>query len=128
MIINLTQHAVTPEQLAAGVIDMEKEIDRAFLSKLLTFEELPDQAEMRLRARAITVLAVVSAPACDTAMIGGAPWLMAPLERALRQASITPVYAFSVRESTEQVQPDGSARKVARFRHAGFVPAQETEK
>jgi hypothetical protein len=31
------------------------------------------------------------------------------------------VYAFSRRESTEAVQEDGSVRKVAVFRHLGFV-------
>ena len=54
-------------------------------------------------------------------MIGGAPWLMSSIENALRDHRITPIYAFSVRESAEQVQPDGSVRKVNIFRHAGFV-------
>jgi hypothetical protein len=61
------------------------------------------------------------------AMIGGAPYLMAPLESALRAHGITPVYAFSVRESVDQVQPDGSVRKVAVFRHAGFVNCEADE-
>jgi len=42
---------------------------------------------------------------------------------ALRDQGIEPVYAFSVRESIEQTQPDGSVRKVNVFRHAGFVDA-----
>ena len=43
------------------------------------------------------------------------------LEAALRQQGFTPLYAFSVRESADQTQPDGSVRKVAVFRHVGFV-------
>jgi hypothetical protein len=56
-------------------------------------------------------------------MIGGAPYLMAPLERSLRSVGVYPVYAFSVRESVEQTAPDGTVRKTNVFRHAGFVPA-----
>ena len=56
-------------------------------------------------------------------MIGGAPYLMAPLEKELRGWGLVPVYAFSVRESTEVVQDDGSVRKVNTFRHAGWVEA-----
>jgi hypothetical protein len=39
----------------------------------------------------------------------------------LRAADITPLYAFSVRESVEQALADGSVRKVNVFRHAGFI-------
>jgi hypothetical protein len=60
-------------------------------------------------------------------MIGGAPYLMAPLEVALRAHGITPLYAFSVRESVEQTQPDGSVRKIAVFRHGGFVGCEIDE-
>ena len=56
-------------------------------------------------------------------MIGGALWLMAPLADALRRQGIEPVFAFSVREAGEQIQADGSTRKVAIFRHSGWVVA-----
>jgi len=55
------------------------------------------------------------------ALIGGVPYLMAPLERALRRRGVTPLYAFSRRESREETLPDGSVRKTATFRHMGFV-------
>jgi hypothetical protein len=58
---------------------------------------------------------------CRKAMVGGAPYLMPYLERALKAKDISPIYAFSKRESIDQVQPDGSVRKVAVFRHAGWV-------
>jgi hypothetical protein len=48
---------------------------------------------------------------------------MAPLAAELRGRGIEPVFAFSVRETGEQKKPDGSVRKVAVFRHTGFVPA-----
>ena len=54
-------------------------------------------------------------------MIGGAPFLMGPLEAALLKDNRVPVYAFSVRESVEAPQADGSVRKANVFRHGGFV-------
>jgi len=120
IVLNLTQHAASPEQRAAGVCDLEG-ADLTELRELLTFEELPDAAEIRRRAEATARLAGGTGAAA--AMIGGAPYLMAPLERELRARGIRPLYAFSRRESVEQTQPDGSIRKVAVFRHLGFVEA-----
>ena len=54
-------------------------------------------------------------------MLGGAPFFMIVLHEMLADNGINPVYAFSVRESEEQVQADGSVKKVAVFRHRGFV-------
>ena len=138
--MNLTQHAATADQLAAGVFDLPAAA-RADLQVLLTFGELPDEQEIRARAEQIAGLAALNASAEDRAdddgalpagdaggfalhaMIGGALWLMAPLATALREQGIEPVFAVSVRETEEQKQADGSVRKVAVFRHAGFVPA-----
>ena len=118
-IVNLTQHTSSADQMAAGVVDLP-EADRANVSALLTFDDLPGDDEVAHRAAAI---AAVVAHSCDCAMIGGAPYLMAPLIVALRAVGVEPVFAFSRRESTEIVQPDGSARKTAVFRHAGWVRA-----
>lgn len=62
------------------------------------------------------------------AMIGGAPYLMAPLERELMRRGVAPVYALSDRVSEEQAQPDGTVRKVNVFKHVGFlaVPLRPT--
>ena len=46
---------------------------------------------------------------------------MAPLERELKKRGITPLYAFSLRESAEKVEADGSTTKMVVFRHKGFV-------
>lgn len=138
--MNLTQHAATADQIAAGVFDLPAAV-RADLQSMLTFGELPDEQEIRSRAEQIAGMAAMCAsgedradddgalPAGDAggfalhAMIGGALWLMAPLADALREQGIEPVFAFSVRETEEQKQADGSVRKDAVFRHAGFVPA-----
>ena len=127
MIINLTQHAATPEQLAAGVVDLTGD-ELVALREALTFNTLPGREEIKCRAGHIAWLAVANGLGGDgddpiplQAMIGGAPYLMGPLEEALAQVGVAPVYAFSVRESVEQIQADGSVRKLNVFRHAGFV-------
>lgn len=131
MIINLTQHVATSEQIAQGVVDLPAS-ERAALQDLLTFGELPTAAEVSARAAEIAELAAYNgmsgdegdSPMPEAAMIGGAPFLMGALERALKIVGITAVYAFSVRESVDQPQPDGSVIKVAIFRHAGFVESE----
>ena len=129
MILNLTQHPGTPEQ---GVTDLTGG-ELAALKQALTFDAIPTAQDITDRAEYIAELASMNGlgggddddPIPTRAMIGGAPYLMAPLERALRNVGIEPLYAFSVRESAEQTQPDGTVRKVNVFRHAGFVPAVE---
>ena len=130
MIINLTQHPATADQITAGVVDLPSEAREALIA-LLTFASLPDAGEIRARAHDIAELACFNGlggddgddPFPSQAMIGGALWLMAPLSEELRQRSISPVFAFSVRDTEEMTQPDGGIRKTAVFRHAGFVPA-----
>lgn len=129
MIINLTQHPASPEQIAAGVVDLPA-AQRALLSQSLTVDTLPTRQEITDRCANIAALAVhngIGADDCDPhppqAMIGGAPWMMRALEDSLADVGVAPVYAFSVRESVENPQPDGSIRKVNVFRHAGFVEA-----
>ena len=127
-IINLTQHAATPEQVAAGVVDLSPE-KRKELSQLLTFDNLPVKGEVEARAKALADFAAqalkelglrrVGAPA----MIGGAPFLMVHLHLALIERRVHPMYAFSVRESVETTLPDGKVVKTAVFKHGGFVEA-----
>ena len=115
-ILNLTQHQATPEQLAAGVVEPA---DKKQVVDLLTFDSIPTPAEMRDRAAKLAAIAAEAG--VEAAMIGGAPFFMAPLERALLEAGVEPVYAFSLRVTEEVTQPDGSVRKTSVFRHAGFV-------
>lgn len=129
MIINLTQHPSTADQRAAGVVDLQNQ-ELAALKELLTFNDLPSREDIATRAEQIAGLAVLNGlggededPVPLQAMIGGAPYLMAPLEWALQNQGITPVYAFSLRETVEQPQPDGSVKKTQVFKHLGFVKA-----
>ena len=128
MIINLTQHAASPEQITQGVTDLQGE-QRDALVHLLTFSELPDVQEILDRASDIAELACYNglgdpdgdSPMPHQAMIGGALWLMAPLAEELKVRNIQPLFAFSLRESSEIAMPDGSVRKTMVFRHVGFV-------
>ena len=123
MILNLTQHPASPEQIEAGVMDLPT-AERATLIDRLTVDSLPSRQEIEARCADIAMLAALAFDAHPAqAMIGGAPWMMACLESALLDQGIAPVYAFSVRESVEQAQLDGSVRKINVFRHAGFVSA-----
>lgn len=118
-ILNLTQHDATPDQVAAGVIEPA---DKAEVRKLITFDELPSREHLLETATLVAGLAERMEMAA--AMIGGAPFFMGPLERALRVRGITPLYAFSKREATVDThRPDGSVGKTQVFRHVGFVEA-----
>ena len=123
MIINLTQHPATAEQAAAGVVDLSGDALNA-LRDALTFHALPTREEIRSRAEYIAALAAYAgddAGPPTAAMIGGAAYLMSALEGALDDLFITPVYAFSLRESVEHVEDDGAVVKKNIFRHVGFV-------
>ena len=132
MIVNLTQHTATPERIAQGVVDLNDEVRNALVTAL-TFEDLPTMADVEDAADVVAELACQNgiggddgdSPWPEAAMIGGAQFLMAPLEAALRSRGIKPVYAFSRRESVETTKPDGSVVKTNVFRHVGFVSAEK---
>ena len=121
-IINLTQHPATKEQLQAGVVDLPEE-KRKYLQMVLNFEDIPSESEINWRADQIVSLLEGEEGYHCQVMIGGALWLMGPLTRKLKAERYIPVYAFSVRESEEEILPDGSVRKVNIFKHKGFIPA-----
>lgn len=127
-ILNLTQHTATPDQIAAGVIEPSAE-DKKKIQTLLTFTSCPSFEEVVERAEDLADLA--EALGSTRAMIGGAPVLMGALHHALTMRHILPGYAFSVRESVEEVQPDGSVKKTQIFKHTGFtwgwLPQQEDD-
>ena len=113
VIVNLTPHPANAEQEAAGVFDLGGE-EVYTLKALLTFDSLPTPEEIEQRADQIAALAVGTG--ASIALIGGAPYLMSALERALKASGIRPVYAFTERISTEEDEV-----KTSTFRHAGFV-------
>lgn len=115
-IINLTQHPASAEQIEAGVFNLA---ENGVLKDALTFNEMPTKADIETRARLITGLALEAG--ATHAMIGGAPYLMGGLEKALKEKGITPLYAFSERVSVETTDPNGQVVKTSIFKHKGFV-------
>ncbi len=115
-ILNLTQHQPTAEQVEAGVIDASSP---ATVKELLNFESLPSKEEIRKRAFSLAEMA--EEVGVKFAMIGGAPFLMSALEKALKERGVEPLYAFSQRVSVEKKQEDGSIVKTTIFKHLGFV-------
>ena len=118
MILNMTQHDATPEQLAAGVIEPSSEI-KDYIKEALTFRSLPDEYTIHKRAWRLAQIATKSE--AESVMIGGAPYLMSALERELKGIGKHVMYAYSERVSEDHVQPDGSVKKVSAFKHIGFV-------
>lgn len=126
-IINLTQHPATPAQIAEGVENLSNDSLSA-LHHFLDFSELPTPSEIEASVEGITTLASCWQDWQDPdtecgAMIGGAPWIIAPLVRRLILEGITPYFAFSQRVSRELQMPDGSVQKTSVFGHRGFVQA-----
>lgn len=143
MILNLTQHTATVEQLTAGVCDLPVDL-RPVVGKLLTFEDIPSKEDICKRAHTLAMISRAWFAGMDPmsvflddfvgfpplgeggdyrVMVGGALWLMRPLSEELIALGLTPVFAFSVRESVDTMQADGSVRKSQIFRHRGFVSA-----
>ena len=116
MKINLTQHLASAEQISTGVFEPA---DKSRVQALLTFDELPSKELILARAESLAEIA--ASEKAEAAMIGGAPYLMSALESALIRRGVMPLYAFSKRESVDEPQADGSSKKVAVFRHAGWV-------
>lgn len=117
-IVNLTQHAATPDQVATSVFEPA---DKRAVQTLLTFGEVPTSETMIERARKLADIAKEAG--AEAAMIGGAPYFMAPLEKMLVVAGIRPLYSFTRREAVDEKQPDGSVKKTQVFRHVGWVEA-----
>lgn len=134
MILNLTQHLATPEQIAAGVVDLPAP-QRSELIEALTVNDLPTWAELAARAEFIAELACQNGlggdeaddPHPQAAMIGGAGPLMRALLPALTARGISARESFSRRESVDAVQADGTVRKTATFRHVGWWPTESAE-
>jgi len=116
--LNLTQHDASAEQKEAGVVDLPENM-KGEARECLTFHEIPDKGT--IVKRAIHLATMAEELNYSSAMIGGAPFLMSELEKALIYRGIRPLYAFSRRESVEETLPDGSVKKVNVFRHEGFV-------
>lgn len=142
--INLTVHKATPDQVAAGVVDLPEE-QIAQLKKLSTFDSIPRAGEIEERIVEIIDmlldLGYLKADAPATAsiselekleeekdavafMVGGAlffyPHLVNAIWKDFGQKSFL---AFTKRQAVEQVNEDGTVTKTAIFKHDGFVLA-----
>ena len=115
-ILNLTMHDATPSQTEAGVVEPPNKEE---VKKLLLFRGMPQVKVVRERAKALAELAAKAK--AEAAMIGGAPYLMAPLHAALEAKGVRPLYAFSERRSKERTNDKGEVEKVNMFIHLGFV-------
>ena len=118
IIINLTQHNATPEQIESGVVDIIPVSQR---SEALTFHNIPTAEDIRNRADSVVKMMPDVAEKGALVMIGGAPFFMSSLETALKNAGFRPVYAFSERKSVDVIKEDGSVVKTSVFVHKGFV-------
>lgn len=116
-IVNLTQHNPTQEQIQAGVFNLpQRNYDS--IKELITFSS--DYTYETLLDVAQRIRAVLKYDGIKAAMIGGMPSFMPVLEKELLDNGISVYYAKSERVSEDQAQEDGTVRKVAIFKHAGF--------
>lgn len=118
ILINLTQHNLTQEQLKDAVevgTDVRDEV-----IKLITFNGLPTAGEIKNNASRLA--AICRDIHASHAVIGGAPYFMGPLEQALRRAGIIPLYAFTERVAVEVTNPEtGEVTKTSKFNFAGWI-------
>ena len=126
VILNCTQHKATYDQINKGVMDIVVPYIRKKVVDLITFEEIPTQEILKYQANTLANYLIEINKThyqnqINKVMIGGAPYFMSHLEKALKNAGFTPVYAFSKRVCKEEHQPDGTVKKTFFFKHLGFV-------
>ena len=118
ILINLTQHNLTQEQLKDAV-EVGNDV-RDEVIKLITFNGLPTAGEIKNNASRLAE--ICRDMHASHAVIGGAPYFMGPLEQALRKAGIVPLYAFTERVAVEVVNPEtGEVTKTSKFNFAGWI-------
>lgn len=120
-LFNLTQHSLTPEQIANNECFRIEATAGDIVSDRLTFNTIPSEEEMT--ERAVELARLASQHAAEGAIIGGAGYFMPYLEKELFRLSIVPMYSFSKRESVEKKNADGSVIKTSVFKHVGWVKA-----
>jgi len=107
---NLTQHPPSAGQDGVSAVD-------PCVLTLLNFFSMPKGEEIVVRAASLAALAA----GYESAMVGGAPYLMPALVAALKKSGVNPLFAFTERKSVEETMPDGSVKKTSVFAHAGWV-------
>lgn len=118
ILINLTQHSLTAEQLKDAV-EVGNDV-RDEVIELITFNGLPTAGE--IKGNASRLAEICRDMHASHAVIGGAPYFMGPLEQALRKAGIVPLYAFTERVAAEVTNPEtGEVTKTSKFNFAGWI-------
>ena len=122
--INLTQHKLTEEQVksltwAGFAEDGIQVYPDPFVKETLTFEKLPAMSD--IRKAAVTLANYAKSQAATSVMVGGAPYLMRPLEEELEHLGIVYQYAFTERKTIEKANEDGTVEKTSIFVFAGWI-------
>lgn len=125
MIINLTQHPATSEQLAVGVIELPED-EQAAVNSLLEFTGLPTADDLDDRAESLAMLAGMSglledgAPFGALIMIDGPAFFMSTLERTLIQHGFRPCHAVAGGFFEVEEKPDFHPIPVREWAQAYF--------
>ncbi len=93
-IVNLTEHAATPEQAAAGVYELDDYLKEK-VKMALAYLDWRSQENIQKRTEELALIAL--AEGVKFAMIGGLAYLMNELEVSLKKREITPLYATDFR-------------------------------
>ena len=123
MLLNLTQHNATADQINAGINDLPVDDFQTALKGLLTFPTQYTRADLEYRALQIHELVRdfcgTSKEVLEGVMIGGMPSFMPVLESVLISKGIKVGYACTDRVSKDVIK-DGEVIKTAVFVHAGM--------
>ena len=125
MILNMTQHVATAQQLEAGVVEPDAQT-KAQIRRLMTFDDDKPPTRREIGEAAQSLAQIAKATEARTVMIGGAPWLMPALARALKEEGLDAVGAYSKRTTKQIPGPDGPIMRNV-FEHAGFVEMEYAE-
>ncbi len=122
MILNLTQHNATADQINAGINDLPVDFQTT-LKGLLTFPTHYTRDDLEYRALQIHELVRdfcgTSKEVLEGVMIGGMPSFMLVLESVLISKGIKVGYACTERKSVDK-EVDGKIIKTAVLVHAGM--------
>lgn len=116
--MNLTQHNLTDAQVKGNECFRIQAVPGDIICDRLTFTSIPSEEEMA--ERALEISRIAAQHSVEAAVIGGAPYFMPYLEKALIKLNIIPLYSFSIRKSVE-VNKDGTVMKTSIFEHIGWV-------
>jgi hypothetical protein len=135
-ILNLTQHNPTDEQVAAGVFNFgnQDEMKRILTVKIAdplfgianVSHACANEHLWQLTGGLFSDFVLPARkefPEDFAVMVGGFAPLVERVIVRCKQHGIQCLYALTDRVVSEEVQEDGSVKKVAVFKHCGFFPA-----